>query len=447
MFRTSLCYVLFISHIAASLLTGCHGLANDNGNKNNVISKDNLPPPPNRLQPNDQQAKMLEKMGYRWNGQKWARGDADSYLRRKASARSSNRYINFVDETTGLPDATSSAVFAAKRMNQVLLQARQKTMTSTKESLARDRDLKNLVQKKAAPFVLFASEVLLFGILSKSGNIDWNHQVQLLRDNPLGVAPLSFAIGLAVSYSRAVSRSMLPGVEEPSGLLSRVFSDVIAEKDPVALPTPSHVRYPNLKWRIGAFLGESLSAVNVALLLQGIVQPNLARTLIHLDNSSAFYEGPRTFAIILATILTALPSSVFSINSSSSPWDGIPAEVEALKLSNATIRAYFNMQRLPEDASADESTECFSTLAESWISKYDGVTDGAEWKVPLLAFAGSLAYATACTTSQIFVDQGDNVLAVPILARIVAAADTYLIRDEEESCQIKVPLPTPATTD
>ncbi|KAL3937940.1 MAG: hypothetical protein SGBAC_007042 [Bacillariaceae sp.] len=387
---------------------------------------------------------MLEKMGYRWNGLKWVRGDADSYLRRKASASSSNRYITFVDGTNGFPDATPSAVFAAKRMSQVLLQARQRVTASTKESLSRDRDLKNLLQKKPAPYVWFASEVLLFGILSTNGNVDWGHQAQLLRDTYFDAFLLSLTIGLAVSYSRALSRSVLPGVEEPTGLLTRVLSDVIAEKDVVALPAPSHVRYPNLKWRIGSFLGESLSAVNIALLIQGVLQPNLVSTLMQLYNPSVFDEGPSTFIFILAAILTALPATIVSTNSSSSPWDGIPAEVKALKLAIPTISAYFNMQRLPEDAAAKECTECFSTLAESWITKYDGVSDGAEWKVPLLAFGGSLAYATAFCLSPIFVEHGETIIAIPIVARIVAAADTYLIRDEEDSCQIKVPLPSVA---
>jgi hypothetical protein len=111
--------------------------------------------------------------------------------------------------------------------------------------------------------------------------------------------------------------------------------------------------------------------------------------------------------------------------------DGIPAEVDAVARSNATIGAYFNMQNLPMETSAIQASHCFQKLADGWISKFGAVSNGADWKQPLLAYLGSLVCAIA------YVAAAGDVVA-PILARVVAAGDTYLIRDEKESSQVKV---------
>jgi hypothetical protein len=53
------------------------------------------------------------------------------------------------------------------------------------------------------------------------------------------------------------------------------------------------------------------------------------------------------------------------------------------------------------------------------------------WKQPLLTWMGSLACDMAWELS-------GGSLAVPILARIDAAGETYLILDEQESCRASV---------
>jgi hypothetical protein len=412
---------LLVGLMMFHILNFGHAFSSSNGSK--------PPPPPGRLTPDERQAKMLEKMGYQWNGIKWVRGDADAYNRRKASARSSNRCIVFVDATKGEPTATPSAMLAAKRMNQVLLQARQKAIPSTAKSQTRDRDFKNFVQKQEAPFLWILSEMFLFGALSYYGPIDWSREIQDPMENPLSILITGAIAGVVMSYCRATSRALLPGTEELTGKLTRILADVSTEKDAIALPAAAHIRYSNEGWKLYAFLGESLSAINIAILVNGILQPTLTRAL-QFDNIAAFME-PTPSTMALAATITALPAYLIVLKSSSLACDGIPAEVDAVARSNATIGAYFNMQNLPMETSAIQASHCFQKLADGWISKFGAVSNGADWKQPLLAYLGSLVCAIA------YVAAAGDVVA-PILARVVAAGDTYLIRDEKESSQVKV---------
>lgn len=371
---------------------------------------------------------MLEKMGYEWNGAKWVRGDAAAYSRRKASARSSNRFIVFVDEKTGEANATPSAVIAAKRMSQVLLQARQNVIPTSVDSLARDRDFKSFAQKPEAPLLWMLSEVVAFGVLSSSFAIDWSQEIQNAIDSPVIIMLLGIPAGIGLSYSRATSRALAPGAEEVNGKLTRLFADVATEKDTIALPAAAHIRYANPRWKLYGFLGESISAINVAIVFNGVLQPTLSRVF---DMDLAPFTDPSPYATAAAAAITAIPAALIVIKPSPIACDGIPAEVEAVERANATIGAYFNMQKFPPESSAIQASHRFQQMADGWISKFGGVPNGAEWKQPLLAYVGSLI--CACT----YVATGCDLLA-PILVRVVAAGDTYLIRDERESSQVKV---------
>jgi hypothetical protein len=69
---------------------------------------------------------------------------------------------------------------------------------------------------------------------------------------------------------------------------------------------------------------------------------------------------------------------------------------------------------------------------DGWTGKFgNDESEMIVWKQPLSAWMGSLACAMAWQLS-------GGSLAAPLLARIVAAGETYLIRDEQESCRASV---------
>jgi hypothetical protein len=407
------------------------------------FSSEQQPPPPNR-KPDDRQAAMLKNMGYTWNGKAWVRGDAKAYQQQRAAARSSNRFIRFVNGQNQ-PASSQAAVAAAKRLEEVLSRARQDAMPRTQEAVARDRDYKNFCQQRQAPFLWVGAEVLALIALCQvrvplaNGAIvsaEWSREWQHLIENPVSVVAIGVIAGVLLSQCRATSRSLQPGVEEPDGKLTRVLGDTIAERS-IALPAPNQIRYSNPNWRLVAFIGETIAAINVSVLMNGILQPVLIRT-----GSDAFVwrtvgsaDSTMTNALIVAgavgaALLTAMPAGFRAAKSSGEPWDGIRAECEAVVRSKQTVGAYFNMnQRIAGDPL--QATEAFQRLADGWLEKFQSVSQEAEWKQPLLAFTGSLACAMAFQLS-------GGSLAAPFLARVVAAGDTYLVRDEQELCRKSV---------
>ena len=427
---------------------------------------------------------MLQAMGYTWNGRAWVRGDAKAYAQQKATSRSSNRYIRLVDSKDGTtPIATPSAVIAAKRLSDVLQRARSDAMPQrTKDQLARDRDFKNFVSKKEAPFIWLSAELAAFVALCQihvsisstatSIGINWEYELQQCMSHPISIISFGFLAGIILSISRTLQ--LIPGMEEPDGKLVRILADTMAEKnDAIALPAPNHVRYSNTKWNWLAFGGEVAAAVNVSILMNGILQPSIAQlpsilnamsteqmkwdTMMMMDDiRSPQIASSNTTDLMMAIslcALIALPAAIRSAYHYMPPLDGINAECKSLKQSKVNAGAYFNMNPNVAKAGADplEATAIFQQLADGWLETYGGVAgkDDDEdnnnqiaWKQGLLAFGGSLA----CALSYQFSDQS---LMAPLLARLLAAANHYLIQDRKESCRKSVKLhlsPSPNDT-
>jgi hypothetical protein len=158
------------------------------------------------------------------------------------------------------------------------------------------------------------------------------------------------------SFCRAQFCALLPGTDELYGKLPRLLADVATENDAIAILAANFVRYSNQRWRLFSFVGESVSAVNIALLLNGVFQANLEYSLrlaIYNDEPNpAIYMG-------IAATITTLPAALVVFKLASSPWDGIPTEVEAVTRTNSTIGAYFNMQSLPSETSPIEASHHF----------------------------------------------------------------------------------------
>lgn len=220
------------------------------------------PPPPPRQAPDERQMRMLQQMGYTWNGKAWVRGDIDAYKATRAVARSSNRFIRFVmDEEQGEPASSQAAVAACKRMEQVLSKARLEGMSQTKEDLARDRDYKNFLQKKEAPFVWLGGQLASLAALSlvtvrlPSGiivSVNWSTEFQQLLNEPLLIVSLGLVAGTILATCRNKSRSLLPGMEEHDGKLERILADAMDGN--FALPAPHHYRYSSNNWKLFSLL-------------------------------------------------------------------------------------------------------------------------------------------------------------------------------------------------
>jgi len=389
---------------------------------------------------------MLKKMGYTWNGKSWVRGDVDAYKAQRAVARSSNRFVRFVN-SENQPASTFAALAACKRLEEVLTKARTKVLSQSKEQLARDRDYKNFLQKKQAPFVWLAVQVASLVALSQvslmlpSGivAIDWSTEFQQCTQEPLLILSLGVVAGGILATCRATSREMLPGVEEPDGKLERILADAMDGN--FALPAPNHIRYTSSNWKLFSTLGESIAAINVSILMNGLLQPALIRMssdslvwrLVDATSDSPIGQYIAVVGAWGAAFLVALPAGLRAIQVAAEPLDGIPAECDGALRAKQTAGAYFNMNQ-PKDADPIETTMAFQVLADGWIDKFDGVTDGAAWKQPVLAYVGSLACAFSWQLS------GGSLVA-PCLARVIAAGLSYLVFDEQESCRESVLLP------
>jgi len=430
---------------------------NGDGNK--------IPPPPKRLQPNDQQAIMLQKMGFTWNGQKWIRGDSAGYAQRRAVARSGNRFSRFVEPTDdgGLtPASTDAAVAAAGRMEEVLLEARAEVVADDRNG-PRDRDFKNFCQKKEAPLLYLAVEILVFAGLSQVSvglfqggvvQIDWRYELQHFLEDPFLIIGLGLLAGSVLSLCRATSRQLLPGVEEPDGKLVRVLADAMDGN--FALPAPNHIRYDSRNWKLFATIGEIVAAVNISTLMNGLLQPVLGQIF---TNGISWASSTETslantlqtdqvslvsfIGAYLAVLLVALPACVRVI--AETPWDSVPGkddgiqnECEGLIQSKQKARSYFTLTKRPTDkADPTETAVAFEALVDGWIEQFDTNDGKGEQRrsgQPTLAFAGSFMCALAWQLS------GQS-LVTPFLARTFAAIDTYLLRDEKESCRVNVLLP------
>jgi len=131
----------------------------------------------------------------------------------------------------------------------------------------------------------------------------------------------------------------------------------------------------------------------------------------------------------------AVPAAVRALQGSRSPWDRIPAECQAGIRTKQTAGAYYNINPPEKSRGAEsslEATQALESLVDGWTKKFDNDKyETIVWKQPLLASMGSLACAMAWQLS-------GGSLAAPLLARIVAAGESYLIRDEQESCRASV---------
>ena len=81
-----------------------------------------------------------------------------------------------------------------------------------------------------------------------------------------------------------------------------------------------------------------------------------------------------------------------------------------------------------------ESTAIFRELADGWLKKFQNAVDDNEniqLRQGLLAFGGSLV----CALSYLFSHES---IVAPLLARIVAAADIYLLQDRKEASRKSV---------
>lgn len=436
-----------------SLLSFAASFSAPNNNDKNRLTRDSnkSSSPPPSLTPDERQAAVLKKMGYSWNGKSWVRGDSKSYNQQRASARSSNRFIRFVDEHNQ-PTATDAAVAGAKRLEEVLSNARQGVILRDGVDRSLDRDFKNLCQKKRAPFVWVGVELLGFTALSNiriplgSGlvSIDWPTEIQKGTEELCPSVFLGIMAGVLLSQCRASSRQLLPGVEELDGKLVRILADAIDGN--FALPAPNHVRYTSLNWKLFSALGEIIAAINITVLMNGLLQPALIRVsssgggVWKLVSATSDYEIGQYIGLIGgigSAFLVAIPAGLRVYTSiMSEKLDGIPAECDALLRGRKTAGAYFNMNPPKGGTDPLEATNSFILLADGWIQKFGDVpSNGAIWKQPVLAYFGSLACAMVWQLS------GGTLLA-PFLARFVAAGSSYFIYDERELCRVSLLLPT-----
>lgn len=393
---------------------------------------------------------MLQKMGYTWNGKAWIRGNVEAYKAQRAVARSGNRFIRFINadgESTSPPEA----VAASQRFQQAVQKARQEVMPSqSKEEVARDRDFKNWLQKREAPIVWLGVQLACFAVLSlvsiplASGgpvSVHWNAEFQKFVQEPLLITSLGVTAGLVLTKCRESSRMLLPGVEELDGKTERILADAMDGN--FALPAPNHIRYSSTNWKLFVTLGEAISAINVSLVMNGVLQPLLIRwssdTLVWrlVDATSNSFAG-QYIALVGAwgtALIVALPAALRVRQAlAGEPFDGIVSECQGVLRANQTAGAYFNMNT-PKDADPIQTTRAFQVLVDGWMEAFDGVVDGAQWKLSLLAYDGSLACAVAWQLS------GGSLVA-PCIARMLTAVVTYNVLDEEESCRASVLLPT-----
>ena len=386
---------------------------------------------------------MLRQMGYKWDGTKWFRGDKDTYVRGRASVKSGNRFARFVvadaNEATAVTPASSpAAVAASRRLEEVLRAARKDAMPErSKSAKAFDRDVKNaLCEPSSGPFWL-SVQVMVLLVLSVTSGTDWAREIGNL--SPQTVA-IGIAGGIVGAECRSISRKCQPGIEEPTGRVERLLAD--GAMGSIALPEAQHVRYGNNTWRALALSGEAIASPNVALLMNGILQPaalTIANKLFvwQLVKSTSNMDIGQYIAVsgaVGSVAIVALPSLVRALIRVSGPVDGIAAECEAASSATRSASAYFNMSP-PRDADPIEAAKCLSALSQGWVDKFGSASNGAaRYKYPIAAFVESVVYATTYYAS------GGNLLA-PVLARQTGSIDTYLLRCDPEACRANILLP------
>ena len=389
---------------------------------------------------------MLKQMGYKWDGTKWFRGDKDTYVRGRASVKSGNRFARFVDEDTSAEDtmtpATSPAALAAsRRLEEVLRAARKDAMPKRSESTkAFDRDVKNALCEPSAPPFWLSGQVMVLISLSLLSGTDWTIEIGTLSPQTIAIG---IAGGIAGAECRSISRKCQPGVEEPTGSVERLLADGAIGS--IALPEAHHIRYGNSTWRALALGGETIASTNVALLMNGILQP-AALTIANkvfvwqLVKSTSNMDIGQYIAVsgaVGSIAIVALPSLIRALFRVTGPIDGISAECEAASSAARSASAYYNMSP-PRDADPIDAARCLSSLAEGWVDKFGFASNGARHKYPIAAFVESAAYATTYYAS------GGSTIA-PVLARLISSIDTYSVRINPEACRANTCIVLPDT--
>ena len=390
---------------------------------------------------------MLKQMGYKWDGTKWFRGDKDTYVRGRASVKSGNRFARFVvdtstEATTMTPATSPAALAASRRLEEVLRAARKDAMPERSESTkSLDRDIKNALCEPSAPPFWLSVQVIVLLVLSVISGTDWAKEIGNLS---LQTVAIGIAGGIVGAECRSISRKCQPGVEEPTGRVERLLADGAIGS--IALPEAQHVRYGNSTWRALALGGEAIASTNVALLMNGIVQP-AALTIANkvfvwqLVKSTSNMDIGQYIAVsgaVGSIAIVALPSLIRALVRVSGPVDGISAECEAASSAATTASAYYNMSP-PRDADPIDAARCLSSLAEGWVDKFRLASNGARYKYPIAVFVESAAYATTYYAS------GGSIVA-PLLARLMGSIDTYTMRVDPEACRANVSLPDARST-
>ena len=395
-------------------------------------------PPPPRQRPDERQAAMMEKMGYVWDGTRWYRGDERAYRIGKAGVRSGNRFARFV-QASGAPASSPAALAAARRLEEVLQGAREEA-TPERSGAARalDRDAKNALSHPASPPLWYAAQLCLLAGASAALGIDWDLELGRALD------PLTWeagaAAGLAVAECRRRARGCRPGVEEGTGRVERMLAD--GAVGGVALPSPTHVRGEGgVAWTAfalgGELLADATSAVWIHTGVQAAILTEANRSLVwRLVASTSDLVVGQYVAVVgaaAAAVAVALPPLAAAMREAAGSGDGAVAEIQAAARAGRGAAAYFNMVPAVE-ADAGDAAEALRALSEAWTDKFGNDVDGAEWKLPVYTFAGSLASALAWQLS-------GGAVAAPLLARAIGSLDTYVLRFDPEADRANLPLP------
>jgi hypothetical protein len=148
-----------------------------------------------------------------------------------------------------------------------------------------------------------------------------------------------------------------------------------------ALPAPNHVRYASRNWKLFCTLGETIAAVNISALMNGLFQP-LWIALSSSDGTSKVFmddtldartlvDSPLIY--LLAAMGVAVPAAMRALQGSRSPWDGIPAECQAGIRTKQTAGAYYNINPPEKSRGAEsslEATQALESLVDGWTNSW-----------------------------------------------------------------------------
>lgn len=428
--------------------------------------------PPPRQQPDERQAKLMQEMGFKWDGKRWGRGgDPSSRERARASCRSGNRFARLVD-AAGEPAAGHAAAIAGIQRFETLLQAaREGALQSSEAARARSTRIKDLVVHPLAPAAYIAAQLAVICILFTAlhggfgalgapavpgddsalaialGSGLQGIQTELERATP-GAIGIGLAFGALAALCRSVARAAMPGVEEPDGALERLLADGLEGAH--ALPTPTHIRFESTEWRARALAFELLAGVAVSLALQAGAQAAclegvanaLAWRLVDAASGSDFGQQAALIGPAAAALLVSLPAGVRAALHAAPPHDGIPAECTAATRAKRGAESYFSMCP-PLEGEPGDAAATLSALADGWLAKFDKAPGAPPPQVVQAAGAlgASLCYALAWQLAS-------GALLAPVLARAVAAASTYVPvagSVDPEAARVTVRLPTLAS--